>query len=424
MPRGRTGLAAPAGTTGPGDVAADLPPPGTPLTGDGGVLPRFDRPQVSPTTVATVVFTTLAIAAGLLLLWELAQVVRWLVISVFLAVAISPPVGWLGRCGIPRVLAILLVYLGLILLVVGLGALVVPPLVDQVQELAATATARARQPGGLDQAIEEAAGRYGLGGYVEALQAQARELPGQLSVAAGPLVSVTRGIFGSVTALVSILLLTFLLLLDNDRFIAAGLTLFHPAQRSRLRRLLGRSAAAIHGYVNGNLAISLIAGVAAYVAMTVLGMPYALVLALVVALFDLIPLIGGTLGAAVVVLVALFVNPVTAAILAAFFLIYQQVENNLLQPMVYGRSVSLHPLVIFVAVLAGSQLLGILGALLAIPVAEILRILLVEWLAGRARETGGVPHSPDDQTPIEQVAADAAGPMDRGRRCGGPTTSP
>ena len=215
------------------------------------------------------------------------------------------------------------------------------------------------------------------------------------------------------TALVSILLLTFLLLLDNDRFIAAGLTLFHPAQRSRLRRLLGRSAAAIHGYVNGNLAISLIAGVAAYVAMTVLGMPYAVVLALVVALFDLIPLIGGTLGAAVVVLVALFVNPVTAGILAAFFLIYQQVENNLLQPMVYGRSVSLHPLVIFVAVLAGSQLLGILGALLAIPVAEILRILLVEWLAGRARETDGVPHSPDDQTPIEQVAADAAGPMDR-----------
>src|SRR5688572_18769783 len=200
MPRGRTGLAAPAGTTGPGDVAADIPPPGTPLTGDGGVLPRFDRPQVSPTTVATVVFTTLTIAAGLLLLWELAQVVRWLVISVFLAVAISPPVGWLGRCGIPRVLAILLVYLGLILLFVGLGALVVPPLVDQVQELAATATARARQPGGLDQAIEEAAGRYGLGGYVEALQAQARELPGQLSVAAGPLVSVTRGIFGSVTA--------------------------------------------------------------------------------------------------------------------------------------------------------------------------------------------------------------------------------
>jgi len=159
-----------------------------------------------------------------------------------------------------------------------------------------------------------------------------------------------------VTALISILLLTFFLLLDNDRFIAAGLTLFHPAQRPRLRRLLGRSAAAIHGYVNGNLAISLIAGVAAYVVMTVLGMPYAVALALVVALFDLIPLIGGTLGAAVVVLVALFVNPITAGIQAAFFLIYQQVENNVLQPMVYGRSVSLHPLVIFVAVLAGGQL--------------------------------------------------------------------
>jgi predicted PurR-regulated permease PerM len=144
--------------------------------------------------------------------------------------------------------------------------------------------------------------------------------------------------------------------------------------------------------------------------MTLLGMPYAVPLALVVALFDLIPLIGGTFGAAAVVLVALFVDPVTAGILVAFFLIYQQVENNVLQPMVYGRSVSLHPLVIFVAVLAGGQLLGILGALLAIPIAEILRILAAEWLAGRARETGGVPHGQDDPAPIEQVAADAAGP--------------
>ena len=391
-------------------AAADFPPLGTPLTGGGGVLPRFGGSQVKPGTVVVVVFTTLAIAAGLLLLWELTQVVRWLVISVFLAVAISPPVGWLSRRRVPRVLAILLVYVILVALFVGLGALVVPPLIDQVQELVAAGTVRARQPGGVDQAIEDAAARFGLGGYVETLQDQARELPGQLSVAAGPLLAVTRGIFGSVTALVSILLLTFLLLLDNDRFIVAGLTLFHPAQRPRLRRLLGQAAAAIHGYVNGNLAISLIAGIAAYVAMTLLGMPYAVALALVVALFDLIPLVGGTLGAAVVILVALFVNPVTAGILAGFFLVYQQVENNLLQPMVYGRSVSLHPLVIFVAVLAGSQLLGILGALLAIPIAEILRILAVEWLAGRARETGGVPHSADDQVPIERIAVDAAGP--------------
>ena len=390
-------------------ASAERPRPGTPLTGDGGLLPRFSQPQVKPVTVLVIVFTVLAIAIGLLLVWQLAQIVRWLVISIFLAVAISPLVGWLSRRRVPRALAILLVYLVLILVFVGLGALVVPPLVEQVQALVAAVTQRAREPGGLDQAVEELATRYGVGGYVDTLREQAQELPGQLSVAAGPLLSVTRGIFGSVTALISILLLTFFLLLDNDRFIAAGLNLFNPAQRPRLRRLLSQSANAIHGYVNGNLAISLIAGVSAFVAMTVLGMPYAVALALVVALFDLIPLIGGTLGAAVVVLVALFVSPVTAGILAVFFLIYQQVENNLLQPMVYGRSVSLHPLAIFLAVLAGGQLLGILGALLAIPIAEIIRILGADWLAGRAMETGGTAHGAYDDVPIEQATADATG---------------
>jgi predicted PurR-regulated permease PerM len=392
-----------------GSTPSDLPRPGTPLTG-GGVLPRFSGSQVRPVTVAVVVFTALAILAGLLLLWQLGQIVRWLVIAIFLAVAITPLVGWLSRHRLPRGLAILVVYLGLLLLFAGLGALVLPPLVDQVQALVSAVAERARQPGGLDQAVEDLANRFGLGGYVDALRAQIRELPGQLSVAAGPLLSVTRGIFGSLTATVSILLLAFFLLLDSDRFIAALLNLFNPAQRPRLRRLLGQSAKAIHGYVNGNLLISLIAGVSAFVAMTVVGMPYAVALALVVALFDLIPLVGSILGAAIVVLVALTVNPVTALILTVFFLVYQQIENNVLQPMVYGRSVSLHPLVVFVAVLSGGQLLGILGALLAIPVAEIIRILLAEWLASRAAETGGTPHGAFEQTPIDQVTADAAGP--------------
>jgi predicted PurR-regulated permease PerM len=130
----------------------------------------------------------------------------------------------------------------------------------------------------------------------------------------------------------------------------------------------------------------------------------------VVALFDLIPLVGSTFGAAVVVLVALSIDPIKAVMLAGFFLVYQQIENNILQPLVYGRSISLHPLAIVLAVLAGGQLLGILGALLAILMAEIIRILGVKWLASRALETGGRPHDPRDGAPIERLTADAAGP--------------
>jgi predicted PurR-regulated permease PerM len=110
-----------------------------------------------------------------------------------------------------------------------------------------------------------------------------------------------------------------------------------------------------------------------------------------VALLDLLPMIGATLGAGVCVLVALFVDPTSAAVAALYFVLYQQVENYLLTPLVYGRSLSLHPLTVFVAVLAGGQLLGMLGTLLAIPVAEIVRIVVAEWLAGRARPTDGEP---------------------------------
>ena len=412
MARGQAGDAsATTSRVSEGGMAPEASPrPGTPMTGHGGVLPQASPSQVTPRTVAVVVLTALAIAGGLLLLWLLRGIVQWTVIALFLAVALSPAVGWLERHRVPRGLAILLVYVLLMLVVALLAALVLPPLVEQVQGLVAFVVEQARAPGGLSGAAEDLANRYGIGGYVAALREQASGLPGQLGAAVGPLVAVSVGIFGSVTALISILLLTFFLLLDSDRFIAAALHLFNPAQRPRLRRLLSQAANAIHGYVNGNLAISLIAGVAAFIALAILGMPYALALALIVALLDLLPLVGGTLGAAVVVLIALFVDPVKAGILAVYFLIYQQVENNVVQPLVYGRSVKLHPLAIFLAVLAGAQLLGILGALLAIPVAEIVRILGAEWLASRARETGGTPHGADDEARIEEVTADAAGP--------------
>ncbi|MDP9372162.1 MAG: AI-2E family transporter [Chloroflexota bacterium] len=387
-----------------------LPPAGTPMTGGGSVLPRFTRPQVTARTVVTVVFTLLAILGGLYLLWQLRQIVRWTVIALFLAVALNPAVGWLQRRHIKRGLAILLVYLALLAVIAGMAALVLPPLVDQVDGLVQFGTDLARQPGGPEQGLRSLAERFGLGEYYDTLRAQLATLPERAGALARPLVAFLGGLATGVTAFISILLLTFFLLLDGERFVNAFLQLFNPAQHPRLRRLLGQSAGAVSGYITGNLTISLIAGVTTFIVLTVLRMPYAVALALIVALLDLIPLVGATLGAAIVTIVGLFVDPVKGLILLAYFLIYQQVENNVLQPLVYGRSVRLHPLAVFLAVLAGGQLLGILGALLAIPVAEIIRILGAEWLAARARETGGEVHPIDSAAPVDQVAADAVGP--------------
>jgi predicted PurR-regulated permease PerM len=380
------------------------------LTGDGGLLPPLSRSQIRPWTVVVTMLTALLVLGALYLLWQLSDILRWLFVAAFLGVALNPAVRWLQRRRVPRLAAIGIVFLALVLVVAGIGALVLPPLVRQVRELGAYLIDAFKQPGGLNQVIQDVANRLGLGDYVGEIRAQLAELPGRLGGAAGPLLAVTGSILGSVTGLVSVLLLTFFLLKDGERFVEAGLNFLPETSRPSLRRVFEESARAISNYITGNLLISLIAGVTAYSVMLILGMPYAITLALLVALLDLIPLVGATLGAIIVILVALFLNPVWALILLIFFLVYQQVENNFLQPLIYGRSVHLPPLVVFLAVLIGAQLLGILGALLAIPVAEMIRIALVEWLAARARKTGGTPPSVETTAPVDEVVAEANNP--------------
>lgn len=371
-----------------------------------GLLPRMSPSQVRPRTILVIIFTVLAVAVGLFLLWELRQVVRWVVIATFLAVALNPAVDWLQGRHIRRSVAVGLVYVVFVLVVAGLGALIVPPLVAQVQALIAAVVDIFQRPGGLERMVQDLANRYGLGPYLSALREQAKALPSSLNAAAAPLLAVTRGIIGSITALLSILLLTFFLLLDGANFVEAGLRIFPQRQRPILRNVLGQSARAVYGYISGNLAISLIAGVTAFIAMTLLHVPFAIPLALLVALLDLIPLVGATLGAAIVVIVGFFVSPLTGIILIIYFFVYQQVENNVLQPLVYGRSVHLHPLVIFLAVLAGGQLLGILGALLAIPFAEIIRIIVSQWLSWRDEKASEMSPAPQADTPLDEQATD------------------
>jgi predicted PurR-regulated permease PerM len=179
------------------------------------------------------------------------------------------------------------------------------------------------------------------------------------------------------------LTLTFFLLLGSERYVNAGVELFPEAHQPLVRRVLGQSAGAVSGYIGGNLTISVICGVTTFLVLVILGMPFAAPLALLVAVLDLIPLVGATLGGALLVIVGLFVEPWKAVVLLIFVLVYQQVESNFLQPMVYSQAVQLNGLVILIALLVGGQLLGIPGALLAIPVAEIIRILVTEILAYR-----------------------------------------
>jgi predicted PurR-regulated permease PerM len=265
--------------------------------------------------------------------------------------------------------------------------ILLPVLIDQIQGLIKFFAAVANAPEGPTGYLKGIAQQYGLGSVFERFSDQLGNLRTQLGKAANNFLLSTGDIIvsaaGFVAALATILTLTFFLILGSERYPDAGVQLFAEPHQPLVRRILTQSAGAVTGYISGNLAISAICGVITFVVLVVLGMPYAAALALLVAVLDLIPLVGATLGGALLVIVGLFVASWKAVMLLVYIVVYQQAEGSILQPIVYSRAVQLNALVIFIAVLVGGLLLGIPGALLAIPVAEIIRIVVTDILAYR-----------------------------------------
>jgi predicted PurR-regulated permease PerM len=362
-------------------------PSGSMRSQDVGLL-RASPSQVVR-TVAIALLTTAVVLGALFLLWQVRTFIGWFVIALFLAAVLNPAVNWLQRRHrlIKRPLAIALTYLGVVVALLFIVGIFLPLLVDQINGLIKFVTTAANAPEGPTEYIKGLAKQAGLGGLFERFSAQLNDLRDELGALLSNLLSSTGAIAvsaaGFVAALATVLTLTFFLLLGSERYVNAGVGLFPEAHQPLVRRLLTQSAGAISGYITGNLAISVICGVITFVVLLILGMPYAAPLALLVAVLDLIPLVGATLGGALLVVVGLFVEPWKAVVLLIFVLVYQQVESNFLQPMVYSKAVQLNGLVILIALLVGGQLLGIPGALLAIPIAEIIRIVVTELLAYR-----------------------------------------
>jgi predicted PurR-regulated permease PerM len=208
---------------------------------------------------------------------------------------------------------------------------------------------------------------------------------GKFAVGAGAAFSVTKSILTAVVATLTIIFMTFFMLLEGPAWMERVYGLLPEQSQPRWRRVGHDIYRTVGGYVTGNLLISLIAGVTSGLMLWIVGVPYAVVLGLLVALLDLIPLAGATIAAIVVVLVAIAASGATAAIIVGvFFLIYQQLENHIIQPLVYGRTVQLSPLAVLVSVLIGAQIAGVLGALAAIPIAGTLQVVLVDWRRSRA----------------------------------------
>ena len=336
--------------------------------------------QLSTRAIVRVFFTLVALGVLLYTLYLVRSVVGLLLIAVFLAVALGPAVDRAARMKLPRPLAILAVFLCLFLAIFLIGLVVVPPIVNEIQAFADDVPQYIDDIRANDT-LREYDDKYDI---TKKLEEQAASLPSRLGDAAGALQSVTVGVFSTIIQLVTVLTITFFLLLDGGRMANFLLAQVRREHQERVRQVAGDIYNATGGYVAGALTLATAAGISTYILLSILNVPFAVPLAVLMAFFDLIPLVGSTIGGVLVALVTLFADfPQDTVVWVVFVIVYQQFENSVLQPLVYRRAVNLHPLAVITAILIGSTLLGVLGALVAIPIAAAIQITLKDLWANR-----------------------------------------
>jgi predicted PurR-regulated permease PerM len=335
----------------------------------------------------TLVVIGLVLATFLLLAlaYQTSRVLTWIVIAAFFAVALHPAVTWLEHRArwIKRWLATLLIYLLTVIFIGGLITLFVLPLVREATQLADD----------LPRLIEDIrAGRGPIGNLAERfhvidyIQSHAGQLRSYLTGLGAPTLGALRTAATGVAGVVTIFVLSYLMVVEAPKIINGFLALFNDEHAERIRRVGHDCARTVTGYITGNLLISVIAGLLAYATLALLHVPFAGLIALFVGVADLIPLVGATLGAVIAIAAGFTVSVTAGIILIVYFIVYQQLENHLLQPLIFARTVKLNPLTVLIAILIAVEVAGLLGALLAIPVAGIIQIIARDiWDTNRGR---------------------------------------
>ena len=354
-------------------------------------------------TIVATVGVVVATYASLHLLLAAMRIVVWIAIAGFMAIVLAPLVGRLHRrFGGRRTLATGTVVLAALMVLVGVIALFIMPvrtqLVNIITDLPGTVHDAANGRGPVGNIVQ----KLHLENYVKSNEDELARAADRLSESGFEAAqTVARAVF----AFVTITLLTFLFLSQSAAIGRAAQSIVPYRRRASARRIAADAAAAVSGYVIGNLIISLIAGVAAFVCLVALGVPSPVVLALFVAFADLIPLVGATLGAAVCVIASYLHSPTAGLISVIFFVVYQQIENGVLYPWIMARKVNVNPLGILVSVLLAAEVFGIVGALLAVPVSGALLVIVTAVRQEMQHEHLVLPDNFAEAEPVADVSS-------------------
>jgi predicted PurR-regulated permease PerM len=342
---------------------------------------------------------TLATVLALLLIYETRRVVVWILIALFFAVALYPVVNWVERHVPPRrrTVATLVVFLATILMIAGVATAIVVPLVRESGQFAE------RLPDLVEDArngrgpVGEIVLRFHIDEYIDRNQSQLR---GTLTSLSAPALSFVRTVAETIVGIITIFVLAYLMVLEGPKVVSGGLALLPAHRAERVRRVGADCAKTITGYISGNLLISVICGTATYIVLVILGVPFAGLFALFVAIADLIPLVGATLGAVVATAAGLLHSLTAGIVVIVFFVLYQQVENHVLQPLIFSRTVRLNPLTVILSIIVGVELAGLLGALMAIPVAGMIQIVLRDIWDARQGQPKPEPTVGEEEIPV------------------------
>lgn len=315
----------------------------------------------------TVVFTV-AFLISLWLLIQIREIIILIFLSVILVAAFLKPVEWLSARKFPRVFSVLLVYLLVIALMSLAASIIIPPLVEQTSALISK----------LPQIISNI-NEFFIFANIPAEDVSS-VLSKQIQGFVGNIVSITTTIFSSIFLIITVLVLSFYLLLDWNKFVSLASSPFSGKQEKRVIGLISKLENGLGRWVRGQLSLSFIVGILTFIGLQLLGIPYALPLALLAGMLEIVPVIGPIISAIPAILVALTISPLMGMATTALFIVVQQLENHLIVPMIMSKVIGLQPPVIIVALLIGARLAGIGGAILIPPILIIIKIVFNEFL--------------------------------------------
>lgn len=310
--------------------------------------------------------TVIFIAVFILAIWAI-YLIRDLLLILFVAVilmsALSPLVRFFTNLKIPRALSIAITYIIVIALVSGIIASILPPLIEETKRLIVTL------PPLLSQVFS-------------ITNIDISVLQSWLSDISKNIFSITLTLFDNFLTIIFLLVVTFYLLLERDNLEDRIASLF-IGRKERVRKSIVQIEEKLGSWLRGQLVLSLIIGILTYIGLTILNVPYALPLATFAGIMEVIPVIGPIISAIPGILIALTISPILSIGVLAWYFVIQQLENHLIVPQVMRRAVGLNPLVVILAIAVGSRLLGIGGALLAVPIAVVLQIIVSEIIEER-----------------------------------------